>query len=179
VERSGDYREAIGRLQLFLRLYREQHEKGIQHFYKTGYGNALNKIRELTAIDCHNREFPIELSMIEVRQDDHLFFCGFVRDISERKKSEEELSRLSRVASSNESGVLFTDREGNITWVNDGYCNITGYDKEEIIGKSSIALNAGLLSDKTMMDAMIAAFKNGHSFDIEVIYYHKRTLVLG
>ncbi len=154
----------------YLRL---EHEKGMHHFHETGKGPALNKIRELVAVDKNNREFPIELSMIEVRQDDQLFFCGFVRDISERKKSEEELSRLSRVASSNESGVLFTDRSGKITWVNDGYSKITGYTKDEIIGRTPVELNKGTLSDKTIILSMVEAFNTGQSFDIEIIQYHK------
>ncbi|MCG8308472.1 MAG: PAS domain-containing protein, partial [Cytophagales bacterium] len=51
------------------------------------------------------------------------------------KKDRENLKRLSLVASANENGVCFTDTNGSITWVNQGYCSITGFKERELIGK--------------------------------------------
>lgn len=153
--------------------YRAEHDRGMNHFHATGNGPVLNKLRELIAIDKNGKEFPIELSMVEVKQGELIFFCGFIRDISERKKAEEELKRLSLVASSNNSGVLFTDATGKITWANEGYVQQTGYHINEILGKTPIELNQGPLSDVNEINSMREAFYMGNPFDVEIVHYRK------
>ena len=71
--------------------YREQHKRGFAHYLKTGEGPVLNKIIEITALNKEGKEFPIELSIIPIKQDQSEFFCAFIRDITERKKAEEKL----------------------------------------------------------------------------------------
>jgi PAS domain S-box-containing protein len=73
--------------------YRERHKQGLAKYLQTGEGPALNRILEISALDNTGREFPIELSIIPVKQNNSLFFCGFLRDITQRKKAEEELAR--------------------------------------------------------------------------------------
>lgn len=65
-------------------------------------------------------------------------------DISERKQTEEKLKLLASVFSSAKEGIVITDISGTIVDVNEAYMHITGYSRDEIIGK-----NAGFLkSDK-------------------------------
>lgn len=71
--------------------YREQHERGFDHYKRTGEGNILNRLVELTAMNHKNEEFPIELTIVSVKQDGDEFFCAFIRDITERKEAEEKL----------------------------------------------------------------------------------------
>lgn len=98
---------------------------------------------------------------------------GTHTDITQRKKTEEELTRLSLVASTNENGVLFTNAEGNILWVNEGFTRITGYTEQEIIGKTPIELFKGDLSDRGTIHRILDAFTSGKSFRAEIIYYRK------
>lgn len=71
--------------------HKSGHEKGMERYRQTGKGPALNKIMELPAVNKDGKEFPIELSIIPVKQGDTEFFCSFIRDISERKRSEKAL----------------------------------------------------------------------------------------
>lgn len=73
--------------------YRESHKKGMQHYYKTGDGPVLNKLLELTALERSGKEFPVELSIVPVQQRNNKFFCAFIRDITLRKKAEQELRK--------------------------------------------------------------------------------------
>jgi PAS domain S-box-containing protein len=73
--------------------YRERHEKGLQHYLQTGEGPVLNKLIEITALNKEGAEFPVELSIIPIEQDDEKSFCAFIKDISERKKAEERLKQ--------------------------------------------------------------------------------------
>jgi PAS domain S-box-containing protein len=71
--------------------HKKGHEKGMDHYNRTGKGPVLNKMIELPAVNIKGEEFQIELSIIPVKQGDTEFFCSFIRDISDRKKNEEAL----------------------------------------------------------------------------------------
>ncbi|MEL6924699.1 MAG: PAS domain S-box protein, partial [Bacteroidota bacterium] len=78
--------------------HREAHEKGMRHFLRTGEGPVLGNRIEITAIDKNQREFPIELSISPIKIDGHYFFSGFIRDITDRKKAEQELISAKQAA---------------------------------------------------------------------------------
>jgi PAS domain S-box-containing protein len=59
-----------------------------------------------------------------------------MRDITNRKKTENELLKLSRAVNQSSASVVITNREGNIEFVNQTLCDLTGYTKEELIGKN-------------------------------------------
>ena len=73
--------------------YREQHIKGFNHYLKTNEGPLLNKLIEITALNKKGNEFPVELAIVPVKQEDDEFFCAFIRDITERKQAEENINR--------------------------------------------------------------------------------------
>ena len=283
--------------------FKEQHEKGMSHYLKTGKGPVLNRIMELIAMNKNQEEFPVELSIIPIQRGNKFLFCSFIRDISERKKaedllkssqeiwkfalegagdgvwefdfdtkevffskqykkmlgyeenefkndpaewlsrihpddvniiettdkeyeqkkihthhreyrimhrdgsylwildrgmvinynsigkpkriigthtditgrkkSEEEYRRISLVASANENGVVFTDANGKISWSNEGFCQITGYSMNEIIGHTFLEFCQGQLSEGEELNKMIHSFNTGKNFTAELIYYRK------
>jgi PAS domain S-box-containing protein len=71
--------------------YRLAHETGLQHFFKSGEGPVLNRRIEIVALRRDGTEFPIELSVTPLKSGDTWTFSSFIRDISERKQSEEKL----------------------------------------------------------------------------------------
>ncbi|NID09890.1 PAS domain S-box protein [Fibrivirga algicola] len=154
-------------------VHREAHEKGMSYYNQTGYGPVLGKHMELPAINRDGKTFMIEMYIIPVKQGDDEFFCSFIRDISERKKNEEELERLSRVASANKNGIVFVNLDGKIFWSNEGFCNLTKYSNSEVIGRSPVDLCEGPLSEKNCSQTIFDAFKKGKPFDLESIHYRK------
>ncbi len=73
--------------------YREAHVQGLNRFLTTGEGPVLNRRIEITALHRDGREFPVELTISPVQAGSALTFSAFVRDITERKRSEEELRK--------------------------------------------------------------------------------------
>jgi PAS domain S-box-containing protein len=67
--------------------YREAHGRGMEHYLKTGEGPVLNQLIELTALHRHGREFPVELSISPLKRSGTVTFCGFITDITERKRA--------------------------------------------------------------------------------------------
>lgn len=56
-------------------------------------------------------------------------------DVSEHVAAQEELRKLSLVASKTTNGVIITNAQGEIEWVNEAFCNVIGYTLDEIAGK--------------------------------------------
>lgn len=86
--------EAVGRVLSELIVpenFRERHERGFRRYLETGEARLLNTLIEMQAVDKKGRVFPVELSLVHVRDTAVPFFCGFIRDISERKKAERKL----------------------------------------------------------------------------------------
>jgi PAS domain S-box-containing protein len=67
----------------------------------------------------------------------------YFREINDRKKAEEELKKLSLVASKTVNSVYITDDEARVEWVNEGFTRITGYTLEEVRGRKPGDLLAG------------------------------------
>lgn len=77
--------------------YRAAHEAGMKHYMHTGEGPVLNQVIEITGLHISGREFPIELSIVPIKQDGTQFFCAFLRDITERKNAEERQKQYANV----------------------------------------------------------------------------------
>ncbi|MCH8067993.1 MAG: PAS domain-containing protein [Candidatus Marinimicrobia bacterium] len=102
---------------------------------------------------------------------------GTIQDITKRKRSEEELSKLSNAIQQSADSVIITDKEGVIEFVNPAFEKITGYSKEEVIGKTPGILRSGkhkqkfyeklwktVLSGKIFRETIINKKKNGELF---------------
>lgn len=64
-------------------------------------------------------------------------------DITELKKLEKELKLSSRVFSDTHEGIIITDADKIIVDVNPAFTDITGYSREEVIGKKPNILSSG------------------------------------
>jgi PAS domain S-box-containing protein len=74
---------------------REPHRAGLQRYLATGQRDINWQGTELVGLHKNREEFPIEVSFGEVRKEGRSIFTGFIRDITDRKRAEEEVRRLS------------------------------------------------------------------------------------
>jgi diguanylate cyclase (GGDEF)-like protein/PAS domain S-box-containing protein len=72
---------------------------------------------------------------------DHI--STLVKDISERQKSEEKLKLAASVFTHAREGIMITDVAGNIIDVNDTFTDITGFNREEVLGKNPRIFQSG------------------------------------
>jgi len=63
-----------------------------------------------------------------------VYFYGL--DITEKKMAEEELLLIGRVFETTTEGIVITDAENNIIRVNPAFTEITGYSRDEVLGKN-------------------------------------------
>jgi len=68
---------------------------------------------------------------------------AIARDITLRKRSEEQLALQSAALEAAANAIVITDYEGTIVWVNRAFTIMTGYSKEEVLGKTHRLLKSG------------------------------------
>jgi PAS domain S-box-containing protein len=68
---------------------------------------------------------------------------GIFDDITERKAAEEQLRKFSLVIEQSPENIFITDLHGKIEYVNDAFLQVSGYRREEVIGKSPRFLKSG------------------------------------
>lgn len=88
--------EALGQHLSFIipQHLRRQYLRDIEEFFANQDGNLLKVTKDLIANHKNGREFPIELTIFRVKEDDHYIFCAFVRNISAQKRSSHALEKL-------------------------------------------------------------------------------------
>jgi len=76
-------------------------------------------------------------------QGNIVFREGTVEDITERRRNEELMHRLSQVVEQSPISIVITDLSGDTIYVNRRFTEISGYTAEEAIGKNPRILKSG------------------------------------
>jgi two-component system sensor kinase FixL len=88
--------EAIGRnINLLMPSpYRENHDGYIERYLRTGERRIIGIGRVVVGERKDGSTFPMELAVGEMRSGNQRFFTGFIRDLTERQKTETRLQEL-------------------------------------------------------------------------------------
>jgi PAS domain S-box-containing protein len=139
--------EVLGRpLEEFLipERFRDAHRAGYQRFQQGAHGKVLGQTIELTALDRYCREISVELSLSSTVLNGNTNAIGLLRDITERQRSANALRHekawsedIIRLAP---SMIVGLDPSGTITLFNDYAEQLTGYARDEVIGKDWVEL---------------------------------------
>jgi diguanylate cyclase (GGDEF)-like protein/PAS domain S-box-containing protein len=86
----------------------------------------------------------------------------FAEDISHRKETEERLRLAANVFTGVREGIVITDRTGTILDVNDAFSRITGYAREEVLGKNPRLLKSNLQSREFYEGIWESLSREGH-----------------
>ncbi len=84
--------------------------------------------------------------------------CTQAEDITERRQAEEQLRLAAKVFHRAGEGISITDADSRIITVNDAFTTVTGYSREEVVGRSPAVLKSGRHSPE-FYEEMWAAIK--------------------
>lgn len=118
---------------------------------------------QYTLLKKDGTTFPAELgasTIVDARGKPQAFIA-ITRNITERKRAEEALVKLSQAIDASGEAIFLTDREGIFTFVNPGFTSLYGYAAAEVVGKTTPRiLKSGLLGSDTY-DAFWKTLVNG------------------
>jgi PAS domain S-box-containing protein len=143
-ERIFGYRsdEVIGQnvKMLMPEPYRGEHDAYIGNYLRTGQAKIIGIGREVVGRRKDGGSFPMELAISEFRLGAERYFTGIVRDITERKRAEQELrdagERMGSVVNHVVDGIITIDERGKIESYNPAAEKIFGYSSAEVLGQN-------------------------------------------
>ncbi|ATX81344.1 PAS domain S-box-containing protein [Mariprofundus ferrinatatus] len=157
--------------------FRAKHLRGMRKHLDAEKPLAINKRIEAMAQHRDGHEFPIELSISPIKTEDSPIFTAFIRDLSEKRQSEEKILKLSKAIEHAGESIMITDKDGSIEYVNPAFCKITGFSVDEAIGNNPRILNSGehpaeyfqemwdtILGRKTWQRRIVVKRKEGSQF---------------
>ena len=89
------------------------------------------------------RVFPVEISSSLIKYRGENVILSVARDISDRRKIEDELKLVNRSVEQSPVSIVVTNNEGDIEYVNSAFSRTTGYLPEEVKGKNPRILKSG------------------------------------
>ena len=146
-----------------------KNREALRFFIESGYRSENNETEE----PDENGEIRYYLnSSIGIVKNEHLVRqWGTQRDVTALKKQEQELIKLSSAVEQSPAGIVITDLEGKIEYVNQKFVEITGYSFEESIGEKLRILKSGELP-KEEYQKLWNTIKSGKSWTGE--FHNKR-----
>ncbi len=113
-------------------------------------------------------------------------FCGYRginRDVTERRRAEATMAKLSSAIEQAADSILITDSGGVIEYVNAGFEETTGFARDEALGQTANILKSGMM-DKDFYRRMWETVARGDVFrDIVInrkkdgtVYYEEKTI---
>ncbi|MFD1645721.1 PAS domain S-box protein [Haloarchaeobius litoreus] len=99
--------------------------------------------------------------------DGHVERVGVVRDVSDRVERERELERYRTIVETVDDGIYVLDGEYRFTQVNDAYVDITGYDRDELLGAHCSLVVGDALSERAAARSRELAASDDRSARLE------------
>ena len=135
--------------------------------------------REWIYVRKNGSGFPVELVVTGVKDHEGKLtgFLGLATDISARKKSQQQMRKLSAAIKHSPTSIVITDKEGLIEYANPKFFELTGYTEAEIAGQTPRLISSGkmpkeiykdlwdtLLSGREWQGELLNKKKNGELF---------------
>jgi len=94
------------------------------------------------------RWFDLSVAPLTVSLGNERRFIFIARDVTERHTAEDKLQLAGRVFQHAREAIMVTGPDGNIVDINDAFTHITGYTRDDALGRNPRFLSSGRQSDE-------------------------------
>lgn len=112
-------------------------EPNLAQYLRSGGGTQTVNTTDLQAQTKYGQQIYVDMTLSPLQTENGKQIIASVRDVTEQKKNQMLVKKLSRVVEQSPVSVIITDTDSNIEYVNPAFCNITGYAKTDVIGRPS------------------------------------------
>jgi two-component system sensor kinase FixL len=120
--------------------FHSQHDGYIANYLLTGHAKIIGIGREVIGRRKEGSTFPMDLAISVFRIGEERYFTGIVRDITKRKRAEEELreagERMRSIVDHVIDGIITIDEHGTVESLNPAAQRLFGYPATEVIGRN-------------------------------------------
>ncbi|MEQ8686899.1 MAG: PAS domain S-box protein [Imperialibacter sp.] len=118
--------------------FRKSHPGQRSGFFANPHSRAMGEGLELFGLKKNGTEFPVEISISPIELPEGMFVSAAIRDISWRKKAEEELRasemKFRGLLESAPDAMVMVDKNGVINMVNSMTEELFGYKRDTLLG---------------------------------------------
>jgi two-component system sensor histidine kinase EvgS len=153
--------------------YYSKYVSGIGRDYAAAEAYVAGSGREVMGLREDGSTFPMELSIRPMRLDGESHYIGVVRDITARKTAGEQIAKSMKELSDFKAAldqhaiVSTTDANGTITYINEKFCVLSKFTREELIGQNHRIINSGHHSEAFFSD-LWQTIRNGGVWNGEI-----------
>lgn len=136
-----------------------------------GVGIDSHRRFEINAVQANGSKIPVEILVTVLKRYGEYFFNGYIRDLTEHKKTIEEL-RISAATFNSQNAIIVTDADHKILRVNKRFIDITGYALLDVIGHVPSMLSSSA-QDDVFYAEMWCTLESSDSWEGEIWDKHK------
>ncbi len=151
--------------------YYSQHDSYISNYLGTGKAKIIGLGREVEGLRKDGTRFPLDLAVTKTSIGVSRKFVGLTRDITDRKKAEQDLADAlaysEGIVSAISDGLWIVDREAHNLDCNDVLLKMLKYTREEFLSLSVF----DLISEKSQeaaANAIKQVFEGENVYDMEI-----------
>ncbi len=135
------------------RIHPEFLQQQVQRYHAIMQGYAIEPMVESRFLRLDGSAFDVEVQGTAIRYADQDAVHVAIRDISQRKQNEQQLRVAANVFSHALEAIVITLPDATIIDVNAAFTRITGYSRDEVLGKNPRLLKSGR-QDSSFYQAM-------------------------
>ena len=164
-------------------VHPQEYDKVIARFRERMQGKSAIPIYETVFLTKDGRDIPVEITATKTIWQGEPAGLVFLHDISERRRTEAQMRKLSSAVEHTADSVLITDRDGVIEYVNPAFERTTGYTRDQVLGQKPDLLKSGkhnaefyqglwdtIMAGEVFSEVFINRHKDGR------LYYEEKTI---
>jgi PAS domain S-box-containing protein len=112
--------------------YRQEHDQYLRNYRTTRERKIIGVGREVVGRRKNGSVFPLDLSVSEFGIGERILFSGIVRDVSERKRAEEERQKFVSLVENSSDFIAVASLQWQFLYMNKAGLSLIGADPDKI-----------------------------------------------